>query len=483
MRRVVTIGLLGAVVAACADSNVPSAPATGPEVTLSRSGVPQGRANYIVVLKNDVADVDFEARRLSGKHLGVLKHTYKAALKGMALELTAQAAEALRNEPSVALVEADQVMTISATQTNATWGLDRIDQRNLPLDGTYTYGTDGSGVTAYIIDTGMNLTHSEFTGRATSGYDAIDNDFTATDCHGHGTHVAGTVGGTVYGVAKQVSLVAVRVLNCQGSGTNIQVIAGIDWVTANADLPAVANMSLGGGFSAALNTAVQNSIAAGVTFAVAAGNSNANACNYSPSSAPDALTVGSTTSTDARSSFSNFGTCVDIFAPGSSITSAWYSTNTATNTISGTSMASPHVAGAAALYLAANPAATPAQVATALTGNATTGLIPSLPAGTVNRLLYIGTEPEDPPPPSDPAPVASFTYSCSGFSCTFNGTSSTNETGYSWTFSGGIASASTPTVTRTFAARTSYTVTLTVTGPGGTASTSRTLNCNPKKCV
>jgi subtilisin family serine protease len=454
----------------------------GPEVSLSREAG-QNTSQYIVVLRDDVTDVDGEVRRLSGKHLGRLNRTYRAALKGMAVELTPAAAEALRAEPSVALVEADQVYTISTTQTNATWGLDRIDQRALPLSTTYSYTPDGSGVTAYIIDTGMRLTHAEFTGRISSGFDAVDGG-SADDCHGHGTHVAGTVGGTVYGVAKQVQLVAVRVLNCQGSGTTAGVVAGIDWVTANAVLPAVANMSLGGGFSSAINTAVQNSIAAGVSYAVAAGNSNANACNYSPASAANALTVGSTTISDAKSSFSNHGSCVDIHAPGSSITSAWSTTNTATNTISGTSMASPHVAGAAALYLDANPGANPAAVAAALTGNATSGVITGLPSGTVNLLLYTGDE-AAPPPPSggDPAPVAAFTTSCSGFSCTFNGSSSTNEDTYSWTFTGGIEPGTGVQITRTFSARTSYTVTLTVTGPGGSASTSRTLNCNPKKCV
>jgi subtilisin family serine protease len=480
MRRVVTIGLLGAAVAACADSTVPSAPVAGPEVSLSRAAG-QNTAQYIVVLRDGVTDVDGEVRRLSGKHLGRLNRTYRAALKGMAVELTPEAAEALRAEPSVALVEADQPVSITTTQSGATWGLDRIDQRALPLSTTYTYTPDGSGVTAYIIDTGMRFTHAEFTGRISSGFDAVDGG-SADDCHGHGTHVAGTVGGTTYGVAKAVALVAVRVLNCQGSGTNAGVIAGIDWVTANRVLPAVANMSLGGGFSSAVNTAVQNSIAAGVTYAVAAGNSNANACNYSPASAPNALTVGSTTITDAKSSFSNHGSCVDIHAPGSSITSAWSTNNTATNTISGTSMASPHVAGAAALYLDANPGASPAAVAAALTGNATSGVITGLPSGTVNLLLYTGDE-AAPPPPTDPAPVAAFTTSCSGLTCTFNGSSSTNETGYSWTFTGGIAPGTGMQITRTFSARTSYTVTLTVTGTGGTASTSRTLNCNPKKCV
>ena len=242
----------------------------------------------------------------------------------------------------------------------ATWGLDRIDQRSLPLNNTYTYNATGAGVKAYIIDTGIRTTHTQFGGRAIDGFDAIDSALPAADCNGHGTHVAGTVGGTTYGVAKGVTLVAVRVLDCNGSGSTSGVIAGINWVTGNhaAGAPAVANMSLGGGASSALDKAVRNSIADGVTYALAAGNDNTNACNQSPARTAEALTVGSTTSSDARSSFSNFGTCVDLFAPGSSITSAWNTNDTATNTISGTSMATPHVAGAAALYLQGTPART-----------------------------------------------------------------------------------------------------------------------------
>lgn len=241
-------------------------------------------------------------------------------------------------------------------QGGATWGLDRIDQRDLPLNSNYHYDYDGSGVTAFVIDTGVRNTHNEFGGRASSGYDFIDNDNDSSDCNGHGTHVAGTIGGSTYGVAKNVNIVGVRVLNCSGSGTNSGVISGINWVKNNAQGPSVANMSLGGGASQALDDAVNAAVAAGISFVVAAGNDNSNACNYSPARAANAVTVGSTTSTDSRSSFSNYGTCLDIYAPGSSITSAWYNSNSATNTISGTSMASPHVAGVAALYLAENPA-------------------------------------------------------------------------------------------------------------------------------
>jgi subtilisin family serine protease len=272
-------------------------------------------------------------------------------------------------------------------------------------------------VSAYIIDTGIRFSHTQFGGRAVSGYDAVDGG-SADDCNGHGTHVAGTVGSSTYGVAKSVRLVGVRVLNCQGSGTNSGVIAGVDWVTQNhaAGQPAVANMSLGGGASTALDNAVNNSINDGVTYAIAAGNSNANACNYSPARVAAAVTVGSTTSSDARSSFSNYGTCLDLFAPGSSITSTWHTSNTATNTISGTSMATPHVAGVGALYLQGNPAASPATVRNAIVNTATSGVLTGVGSGSPNRLLYslLTAPPPPPPPPSGCSLPESYSGSLSG---------------------------------------------------------------------
>lgn len=340
----------------------------------------------------------------------------------MALDLSDQAVTALRADPSVAYVEADQIAHIVTDQTGATWGLDRVDQHALPLTTTYSYFADGTGVHVYIIDTGINFGHAEFGGRATTGVDQVTAGGTAADCNGHGTHVAGTVGGGQFGIAKNVSLHAVRVLDCGGSGTFSGVIAGIDWVTANHASPAVANMSLGGGFSQALNDAVTNSIAAGVTYAVAAGNGNAfgipqNACNSSPASTPNALTVGATDINDREASFSNFGSCVDLQAPGVGITSAWYTSNTATNTISGTSMATPHVAGAAAAYLSATPAASPAQVSTALTSSATVGAVTGLQTGTANLLLYtafIGNGSPPPPPPPPPAAPTGLLATASG---------------------------------------------------------------------
>jgi subtilisin family serine protease len=321
---------------------------------------------------------------------GEVTRTYDAALAGYAAELSAGELAEVRRDPAVAYVEADQVVTVQATQYNPTWGLDRIDQRSRPLSGSYTYGPTGSGVRAYIIDTGIRATHNDFGGRVIAGATAINDGRGTSDCNGHGTHVAGTVGGATYGVAKQVTLVPVRVLGCNGSGTNSGVIAGIDWVANNAPRPSVANMSLGGPASQATDDAVQRAVSRGITMVVAAGNESQNACNVSPARAASAITVGATTSTDARSSFSNFGGCVDVFAPGSSIRSAWWQSNTQTNTISGTSMAAPHVAGVAALYLQRNPGASPATVTSSIVGNSTTGVVSGAGSGSPNRLLYSG---------------------------------------------------------------------------------------------
>ncbi len=365
---------------------------------------------YIVVLKksSEIQAQSAVIQSVEGMG-GQVLFEYGSALQGFAVVLSDPALAELRANPMVDYIEADQMVSldpmidsgssvdmpaaegtdisIAAVQTPATWGLNRIDQRNLPLNTSYSYQTTASAVNVYILDTGIRSTHTQFGGRATRDYDTVGDGRNGNDCHGHGTHVAGTIGGSTYGVAKAVRIHAVRVLNCAGSGSYAGIIAGVNWVAAHRVKPAVANMSLGGGYSAALNNALTAAIAAGVTFVVAAGNSSDNACYYSPASTPGAITVGSTTFTDARSSFSNWGTCLDIFAPGSSITSSWIGSDTATNTISGTSMASPHVAGVAALYLAANPSASPASVASALISYSTKNKVTD-PAGSANRLLY-----------------------------------------------------------------------------------------------
>ena len=375
--------LAALVLTACSDATTP----TGVASVKTDAADAQARTGYIITFRNGVADAPGLARRMAAANGGEVGYIYTTAIKGFSAQLTPAAASALARNPNVEAIEVDGVVSIEATQTGATWGLDRIDQANLPLSGTYTYTRTGAGVRAYIVDTGIRGTHVEFTGRMAAGFTAISDRNGTNDCNGHGTHVAGTVGGTTYGVAKGVTLVPVRVLNCRGSGTNSGVIAGVDWVAAQSFRPAVANMSLGGGASTALDNAVTNAVNAGITFVVAAGNSNVDACTASPARAPSAITVGATTSTDARASYSNFGTCVDIFAPGSSITSAWYKSNTQTNTISGTSMASPHVAGVAALYLQGGNAS-PATVTNALINGATTGKVTSAGTGSPNRLLF-----------------------------------------------------------------------------------------------
>jgi len=483
MRKYAVLAPVMFAVAACQDSTSPAPTTVVPDgVNAARNAV---QNDYIVTFRNDEADPEGQANGLVKAHGGSLKHVYRYALKGFAVtNLPDVAVAALQRNPHVARIERDGIVTVNGTQTPApSWGLDRIDSRT-GTDGSYNYPNDGTGVTAYIIDTGINSGSSDFTGRLGTGADFVDAN-PPDDCHGHGTHVAGTVGGTKYGVAKKVTIVAVRVLDCQGNGTDAGVIAGIDWVTGQhqAGQLAVANMSLGGDFLQTLNDAVKRATDDGIVMAVAAGNSTANACNYSPSSAGSAITVGATTSSNGLAFYSNFGSCVDILAPGSSITSDWIGSATATNTISGTSMASPHVAGAAALYLSANPGASVTDVTNALVANATLNAISGVPAGTPNKLLYIGFM--GPGGGTGSPPTATLSKSCSGFTCTFTLTSSGGTSAPAWHFTRGTPQqpigATQNTVT--YPRRTSGSVSVDVSNTFGTTTVTQNVTCNQKKCV
>ncbi len=494
MKRLVLLGALA--LAACSDGKSPAAPDSSVAnlgvVRVGGSGSQAGAVipdHFIVVFKSGVLRSSDATATFSAAVDAKVTHRYDHALKGVAVSLTPTELAAMQKNPNVAYIEPDRIVSAITTQNGPVWGLDRIDQTALPLSNTYSYTADGTGVTVYIIDTGINYTHNEFGGRAVPGIDEVTLGGGAVDCAGHGTHVSGTVAGTTYGVAKNAHLVGVRVLDCSGSGTTSGVIAGINWVTANRVLPAVANMSLGGGFSSALNTAVANSVASGITYAVAAGNSSGDACLESPSSTPTAITVGATTITDGFASFSNRGTCVDINAPGVAVISSYIGSNTAIASLSGTSMASPHVAGAAALYLQGNPGATPAQVTAALTSNAVNGAIIGIPAQTINKLLnvsFINSTPVNQPPTATITAPATGTSVVAGTSIAFTGTGSDPEdgtlTGASLTWSsniGGTFGTGTSVTTAGLAVGT-HTITLTSRdSQGATGSASITVTVTP----
>ncbi len=489
----------------CGDRSSPAEPRTPPLAQLSpdessgkaANGVIPGQ--YIVVFRDSVRDVPELSRRLIAASGGKLAFSYTTAIKGFAARLPDQAVAALTKNPRVAYVEPDAIVKVDGVETPAPWNLDRLDQRALPIDGSYSYGVTGAGVSVYIMDTGIRTTHVEFGGRAFGAFTAISDGNGTNDCNSHGTHVAGTVGGAKYGVAKGATLYAVRVLDCTGTGSNSGIIAGIDWITQHRVLPAVANMSMSGSKSSSVNLAIENSISSGVVYAVAAGNSASDACNYSPASTPEALTVGASSNSDGISGYSNIGSCVDLFAPGDAIRSAYYVDDTSSILKGGTSMATPHVAGVAALYLSANPTATPAEVSAAIVGGATANALTNVTSGSPNLILYSNvtgapaTSPgsttpvpvdtttapvtTSPPPVLDQPPVASLKANCARARCTLDASASTDDHGiasYAWSYGDGTASSSGSTlvrITHYYSAVGSYTVTLTVTDASGQRST------------
>ncbi|MGZ3146795.1 S8 family peptidase [Lentzea chajnantorensis] len=486
MRRVLGAGLAAAAAACLAAAVVPTASAqeiTGTILGADRADVVQD--SYIVSLKAGTAS-RAAAPDLAGRYGGKVRDVWQHALNGFSVNMTAKQAARLAADPRVAYVQQDaQVHMLDVQQNPPSWGLDRVDQRDLPLSNSYQYDTTASNVTAYVIDTGVRTTHATFGGRATWGTNT-SGDGNNSDCNGHGTHVAGTIAGSQYGLAKAAKVVAVKVLNCQGSGTTAGVVSGIDWVTANAVKPAVANMSLGGGADSTLDAAVRRSIASGVTYAIASGNSNTDACSTSPARVTEAITVNASTNTDARASFSNYGSCTDIYAPGQNIVSSWNTNDTATNNISGTSMATPHVAGAVALWLATHPTDSPAAVWAGLDAASTPNKITNVGANTPNKLLYTlwgGGQPGNPAVTNPGAQTSTV-----GTPVSLQLSASGGTPPYTWSVTGlpaGLSASSSGAIsgTPTTAGTSSVTATVTdSTGKTGSATFSWTVNAVGGSC-